>query len=416
MEINSEKYGGMCVCGHEHYMKTKLCVIESGALNNFEKYMEAVGAKGKRCAVYGTNSSAIEYLPKPFAEQTVIMNSEGLHADEKSTAILLDKMDDDVEVIIAVGSGTIHDICRYCAAQRKISFISVPTAASCDGFCSAVAAMTWYGYKSTMNAVAPTLVVADLDIISRAPIELTRSGIGDMLGKFIALSDWRIAHEVTGEEVCPVIYGIMEKALKDVWDNSLKVLNGNVTAYEQITYGLLMSGLAMQMLGSSRPASGAEHHISHLIETRPEALKVNSPAMHGEKVGVGTVLAAKEYHRLSETEDISEAVCEFNALDDKWLHKFFGERLYDMAKKENANDCLSKVCAEDIIKAWPEIRKIIDEIPQACEIYEKLAALGAKKDLADLEVPNEYESIIISASPVIRNRLTLMRIKRMIKI
>ncbi len=416
MEINSEKYGGLCVCGHEHYMKTKLCVIESGALNKFEEYMETVGAKGKRCAVYGTNSSAIEYLPKPFAEQTVIMNSEGLHADEKSTAILLEKMDEDVEVIIAVGSGTIHDICRYCAAQRKISFISVPTAASCDGFCSAVAAMTWYGYKSTVNAVAPTLVVADLDVISRAPIKLTRSGVGDMLGKFIALSDWKIAHEVTGEEVCPVIYGIMEKALKDVWDNSLEVLNGDVTAYEQITYGLLMSGLAMQMLGSSRPASGAEHHISHLIETRPEALNVNSQAMHGEKVGVGTVLAAKEYHRLAETENISEYVCEFEALDDGWIREFFGDRLYDMAKKENANDCLSGVRAADIVKAWSEIRRIIADIPQSDEIYEKLNALGADKELADIEVPNEYESIIVSASPVIRNRLTLMRMKRMIKL
>ena len=138
--------------------------------------------------------------------------------------------------------------------------------------------------------------------------------------------------------------------------------------------------------------------------------------MHGEKVGVGTVLAAKEYHRMAETEDISGCVCEYAPLDDGWLHEFFGERLYDMAKKENASDCLSKVRAENIVKAWSEIRKIISEIPESCEIYEKLAALGAKKDLADIEVPNECEAVVVSASPVIRNRLTLMRMKRMIKI
>lgn len=128
-----------------------------------------------------------------------------------------------------------------------------------------------------------------------------------MIGKYTALADWRIAHAVTGEKVCQRIYDIMKKATDCVWQNAAGTQEGSAEAYEAVTYGLLMSGLAMQMIGSSRPASGSEHHISHLIEVEPDGLAVHSTALHGEKVGVGTVLASAEYHRLAEMEDISGA-------------------------------------------------------------------------------------------------------------
>ena len=89
-------------------------------------------------------------------------------------------------------------------------------------------------------------------------------------------------------------------ATKAVIESAEAIKNGDITAYEKLTYGLLMSGLAMQLLGNSRCASGAEHHISHLIEMQPEGLKVKSDALHGEKVGVGTLIASGEYHKLKE--------------------------------------------------------------------------------------------------------------------
>lgn len=413
MRIDAEVYGGKCTCGAEHHMATRLCVIEENALASFETYMTQAGVSGKRCAVYDTHTYQAKNLCRPAAEQEIILSPEGLHANEVSTAEVLAKLEPDVKVLIAVGGGTIHDIVRYCAKNRDLLFISVPTAASCDGFCSTVAAMTWEGYKNTMNCVAPELVVADLSVIKEAPLYLTNSGVGDIIGKYVALADWRIAHEVTGEIVCERIYSIMKDATDCVWENALGALEGKVEAYEAVTYGLLMSGLAMQMMGSSRPASGGEHHISHLIETEPEALGVHSDALHGEKVGVGTILASAEYHRLARMESIE--VLPYTPIDQDWLREFFGEELYPVAKRENEKECLACVTPQTIEAAWDKIREIISNIPPAGEIEQLLVSLGAKHTLKDIGVEEEKQALILDASPLIRNRLTLMRMRRMIR-
>ena len=418
MRIESAQYGGRCACGKEHRMATRLCVIEAGALGKLEELLEGEGLAGKkRCAVYGSVTWANPAFSHPRAEQEIVLNSEGLHADERSTAEVLRQLHEDTELLLACGSGSIHDTVRYCAAQRGIPFVALPTAASVDGFCSVVAALTWQGYKKTVSAVAPTLIVADLDVISRAPAYLTASGVGDVLGKYIALADWRIAHALTGEAVCPVIYDIVTDAVKRIWDSCLDTLSGSMEAYESVMYALLMSGLAMQLMGNSRPASGAEHHISHLIEMRPAALGgVHSSALHGEKVGVGTLLAAREYHRLAEIEDIAPYVKPYAPLDDGWLREFYGEKLYPILAAENRDDCLAAVTPEAIVRAWPEIRAIVAEIPSEAEIYEKLEKLGAKRSLTDIEVPEELLPVLIAHSPSVRNRLTLMRVRRMLKL
>ena len=413
MRIDAEVYGGKCSCGGEHHMATRLCVVEADALASFETYMNEAGVSGKRCTVYDTHTYTAKNLRRPMADQEIILNPDHLHANEISTAEVLSKLQPDVEVLIAVGGGTIHDIVRYCAKNRDLKFISVPTAASCDGFCSTVAAMTWEGYKNTMNCVAPELVVADLSVIKEAPLYLTNSGVGDIIGKYIALADWRIAHAVTGEKVCERIYTIMKDATDCVWRNALGALSGDLTSYEAVTYGLLMSGLAMQMMGSSRPASGGEHHISHLIETEPQALGVHSDALHGEKVGVGTILASAEYHRLAEMETVE--VLPYSPIDQTWLREFFGEALYLVAKRENEHECLASVTPEAIQGAWGEIRSIIAQIPAAEEVDALLTSLGAKHTLKDIGVDEGKRAIILDTSPLIRNRLTLMRMRRMIR-
>ena len=415
MRIDARQYGGVCSCGASHEMATRLCVIEENALEHFETYMSEAGVSGKRCAVYDTHTYEAKNLRRPAAEQEIVLDPDHLHANEISTAEVLRRLEGDVTVLIAVGGGTVHDIVRYCAKDRDLKFIAVPTAASCDGFCSTVAAMTWEGYKNTMNCVAPELVVADLAVIKEAPLYLTNSGVGDIIGKYTALADWRIAHAVTGEKVCERIYSIMKDATDCVWKNALGALRGELAAYEAVTYGLLMSGLAMQMMGSSRPASGGEHHISHLIETEPEGLHTHSDALHGEKVGVGTVLTSAEYHRLAEIEDIAPYVLPYKPIDHDWLRAFFGEALYPVAQRENAKECLAPVTPEAIIAAWPEIRSIIAGIPPAEEIDALLAALGAKHTLGDIGVEEEKRQEILDNSPLIRNRLTLMRMRRMIR-
>lgn len=416
MRIESALFAGPCSCGREHSIETLLCIIEPGAIARLEQSLSEIHISGKRCAVYDENTyQAIVPAMRPRADQEILLPGRGLHADEYSTAAFLSQLEEDIDVLFAIGGGPLHDIVRFCANKRDIPFVSIPTAASCDGFSAEVAAMTWGGIKKTMSCQAPVLVVADTDILKAAPKHLLLSGIGDVLGKFIALSEWRMAHVLTGEAFCPVIHDRMKDAVDRIWTSCIPAVNGDDAALADVTAGLMLSGIAMQLFGNSRPASGAEHHISHLIEMEPEGLPAKNLASHGEKVGVGTILASREYHRLAQIEDIGPYLLPYEPLDPEKLRAFMGERLYPSVREEHENDALAPVTPEAIVAAWPEIRRIIASIPQPEELEARLAAIGAKHSLADIGVDPALEPLLLDTCPLGRNRLTLMRLRRMIR-
>ena len=130
--------------------------------------------------------------------QVLVLDAEGLQADRQAIRIVENNMEEDIDLILAVGAGTIHDISRYVAHAYKIPFISVPTAASGDGFVTTVATMISDGVKKTVPSVAPICVYADTDIFSKAPQRLTAAGISDLMGKYFCLADLKIASLVTG--------------------------------------------------------------------------------------------------------------------------------------------------------------------------------------------------------------------------
>ena len=325
MIIDSKKYNGLCSCGKSHHMTTEICIIEAGCLPKISTYTEEYGLNGYSVAIYDENTYRATVGMHPKVSKEIILCPDGLHADNHGVSLAMERLPEKCDYLIAVGSGTIHDITRYLAYTKNVPFVSCPTAASVDGFCSSVAAMTWDGFKKTFTAVAPKIVIADLNIISKAPAFLTNSGFGDMIGKFIALADWQIAHELTNEYFCSVIHNMTLDATKAVMESAEDIKNGDISAFEKLMYGLLMSGLAMQLLGNSRCASGAEHHISHLIEMQPDALGVCSDALHGEKVGVGTLLASNEYHRIKSNPSL---LCgDYLPASDDYIANMFGSKL-----------------------------------------------------------------------------------------
>ena len=206
ISLDARQFGGLCRCGKDHTMVTRSVLVAPGVLLALEDALHENGIEGKRCTLYGERTYAATAGRHPYAEQEIILPSKDLHADEKAVARTLAELHGDTKVLIAVGSGTIHDIARYCAHERGLRFVSCPTAASVDGFCSTVAAMTWHGYKKTLPAVAPEIVAADTDVLRAAPIELVRSGVGDILAKYTALADWRMAHVMTGEYFLSLIH------------------------------------------------------------------------------------------------------------------------------------------------------------------------------------------------------------------
>ena len=413
MIIDSSVYSGKCTCGREHPMDTKLSIVEAGCLNNLDAYIGQCGLSGFRGVIYDENTYAAAGMVPIRADQQIILNPENLHANEHGVAMVMDRLSEQAEYLVAVGSGTVHDITRYCAYLRKIPFVSCPTAASVDGFCSSVAAMTWEGAKKTLTAVAPTLVVADLNVISQAPIRLARSGFGDMIGKYVALAEWRMGHILTGEFYCDRIAELTEQATKAVLDCAKGIVAGEIDAYEKLTGGLLLSGIAMQLMGNSRPASGAEHHISHCIEMEPDGLGIHSDALHGEKVGVGTLMAVREYHRLAKLP--AESWGDYPGLDENQIAEVFGQRLGRQIREENAKDVALGITGEQIRGKWDRIRAEYEKIPAEAVLREAYDRLGVKSTLSDIEVPDEQEQRLLDVSPMVRNRLTLMRLRRCLK-
>ena len=409
MIIDSVKYDGLCTCGREHRMATKFSIVESGCLKNIKEYLSRFNLSGYTVAVYDENTYRATADRHPEADLEVILCPDDLHANEHGVDALMKELPECAELLLAVGSGTVHDITRYCAYQRAIPFVSCPTAASVDGFCSSVAAMTWHGCKKTLEAVAPTIVVADTDVIKNAPVRLARSGIGDMIGKFIALSDWRIANAIKGEFFCDRIAEMTMQATRTVLDTAEGILAGDESFYENLMYGLLLSGLAMQMMGNSRPASGAEHHISHIIEMAPPSLGVSSDALHGEKVGVGTLMALAEYKRI-----VSECVPvrDYTPFYSDHVLSIFGDGMAKEILEENANDAASGVTLDMLSSAMPRIKEIIDELPSPVGLADTYRRIGMKSQLSDIDVSDAVAPKLLDCSPLVRSRLTLMRLRK----
>ena len=412
MIIDSQQYNGLCSCGKEHKMETELAIVESGCLKNVSEYMAKYGIKGNTVAVYDENTYRATKGKHPSVDKEIILDPTDLHANERGVETLMAHLPQNVEVLIAIGSGTIHDLTRYCAYTIGAKFVSCPTAASVDGFCSSVAAMTWNGCKKTLTAVAPTLVVADTDVFMNAPVCLTRAGFGDMIGKYIALTDWRIAQLLTNEFYCDRIARLTLNATTAVLESVEGMMRGEKDAYERLMYGLLLSGLAMQMMGNSRPASGAEHHISHLIEMSPTGLGIHSDALHGEKVGVGTLLALEEYKRLAAQKNV--LFMNYQPFDEQDVIAVFGSDTAQEILKENEYDAAGGVTSLMLESRWVEICKLIEALPDAEELKEVYLRFGVKSHLAQIEVNEDLSQVLLDRSPMVRNRLTLMRLRRAI--
>jgi glycerol-1-phosphate dehydrogenase [NAD(P)+] len=185
---------------------------------------------------------------------------------------------------VAVGSGTLTDIVRHAAHTAGRDFVSVPTAASMDGYASSVAALERDGVKLTLPARAPAAIFADPRIAAAAPIELTRAGIGDLLAKSTARVDWLAAHLLYGEEWrAPEKLPALDIAA---------LLAGEVDAIAGLLRALIASGAAMAAAGSSRPASGCEHQASHLWDLLA-GRGARARMLHGLQAGFATHFAMR---------------------------------------------------------------------------------------------------------------------------
>ncbi|HIX67397.1 MAG TPA: sn-glycerol-1-phosphate dehydrogenase [Candidatus Anaerostipes excrementavium] len=417
MKIDVKEFLKPCGCGRKHEIVVDDIIIDSGAVKELPEILKRSAYADKKSLVMICDENTYEAAGRQVEElvpelKKIVLDPENLHANEHGVEAAKKGLDEigDVDLMIAVGSGTIHDITRYHAYEMKIPFFSIPTAASVDGFVSTVAAMTWHGFKKSFTAVSPIVVIADTDIFKKAPLRLTASGVSDLLGKYTALADWKITHLLTGEYICDEICKMEYEALDRLRASLGGLTTGDKDAYENLMYGLLLSGLAMQMTGNSRPASGAEHHMSHLWEM--EVINDYIDFYHGEKVGVGLVLASKIYHKAAERmlEGDFQVKDSMPVETDLIQENFNKPGMYEIIMEENTPNLLDEVDSAKLIEYKEEIASIIREIPTAEELIAMIDQVEGVKSLEDLGFDESYQAKTANLSPYVRARITFMRL------
>lgn len=418
MEVDLARFIGNCECGRIHTLSTRLVVMEAGATDRLGEIAETLGYKSGGRVLCDANTKiyadlVVEKLGGALhdTDTVAVLDPNGLEADEKGALSAEGLLPDDTEWLIAVGAGTVHDIARHIAHKRKISFISYPTACSSDGYASALCAMTRRGFKKTSAGVAPAAVVADTEVFSKAPYRLTASGICDVLGKYISLADWQCARLLANEDFCERIYSDIKQSVDSVREYLPAIHAGEADAYEMLMLSLILSGISTQVWGDSRPASGSGHHLSHLWTMG--ILNDKTESLHGERVGVGLLVALRHYEAIGNLTGIENSIQPYTGMPLALMRKKLG-RLYEDILKENQPDLLRSVSVEKMVEKFPQLREIIKALPNARRLRPFMQAAGCVTNMEDIGLSRDIIPDSIVMAPFMRRRLTIMRAAKLL--
>lgn len=191
------------------------------------------------------------------------------------------------QVVLGVGGGAKIDIAKLSSANQNVPFISVPTTASHDGISSPFASLKGLSRPYSVMAQSPIAIIADTEIIGKAPYRLIASGCGDVIAKFTSVRDWKLAHERIGEYYAQYTASMSLMSAHHLVENVHLIEPGSEEGLRVLLESLISCGIAMAIAGSSRPCSGSEHLFSHALD-----LIAPKPALHGEQCGVGTIMMA----------------------------------------------------------------------------------------------------------------------------
>ena len=295
-----------CACGKSHKVDIQAIRVGSGVIQELPGILRDLGAShiflvadnytfeaAGRQVEQLLDQAGLPYHKRVFQTETPLV------PNEYALGSVLAAMTSQDDMLLAVGSGTLNDVTKYVSARTGVPYVIAATAPSMDGYASTVAPTILDGFKTTLPAVYPAAIVADVDILKDAPMPMLTAGFGDIIGKFTSLADWRLSHQLNGEYYCPEVAGVIEAAVETCAANAQALAQREPQAIQAVTEALILSGLAMGMVGVSRPASGAEHQMAHYWEM--DALRRGEEhPLHGNAVGVGTVLAASLYEMAAE--------------------------------------------------------------------------------------------------------------------
>ncbi|MBQ5746948.1 MAG: iron-containing alcohol dehydrogenase, partial [Clostridia bacterium] len=297
-------------------------------------------------------------------EKVVIPNEEKIAEIE---ACVSDKTD----FIVGVGSGVINDLCKYVSFKKGLYYGIVATAPSMDGYASVGSALILEGMKVTLNARPPKMIIGDTKVLSTAPAEMLQAGYGDIVGKFSCLNDWKLSALVNGEHICEAIYNLTLDTAKKIEPLGKSIMERRRDAIGELFEALVLVGVLMSFTGSSRPASGSEHHLSHFFEITG-ILEKKDYFAHG----IDVVFSAVETARLRR--DILTLLPERRAFDkERWereIRRVYHSSADGVIALQNKLGFYEKEDA--VVEKWEDVKKILSECPTPERFLEMTDSVG----------------------------------------
>jgi glycerol-1-phosphate dehydrogenase [NAD(P)+] len=279
-----------------------------------------------------------------------------------------------------------------------------------DGFASGTAPIIVNGIKDTLPARQPSIIIGDTEILAASPAHLKAAGFGDIIGKYIALVDWRVANLLVGEYYCDAIASLVREALR-----RMTAMADRVCADDEETAGFIMetlifTGIAMKLAECSRPASGAEHQISHFLGMKKLA-EGKIADFHGKKVGVATAELCRIYNKIADMDNVSFCK-DRTVLSD--VYAAYGEQQRDFITKMNFPSICDKITTDKLSESFGKIQQIIrEELPSTDKLMQVMKSAGAATEYHEIDVDGELACEALKYHSYMRCKVVLTRMLTM---
>jgi glycerol-1-phosphate dehydrogenase [NAD(P)+] len=298
-----------CRCGQRHTVATRRIVYLEDAIEQLGGVLGSciegrhivLAADVRTWAIAG--EEAKKSLEKEGWSCEVLVVEDGGHKSpvcDDRTFEQLKLRFPQVDGALAIGCGVVGDLTKWLAFENKIPFAVVATAATMNGFTSGNVAPSIEGVKTLLVAQPPVAVFAVPSIVAEAPFELTAAGLGDVIAKPVSTADWIMNHIFNGEHFCRRCSELINSLEPYYFDCPERIRDRDAEAMGALINALFYSGVAMTIIGTSAPASGGEHLLSHTLDMM-SSIDGEDHDLHGRQVGVGTIVAAALYEKVFET-------------------------------------------------------------------------------------------------------------------
>lgn len=360
---------------------------------------------------------------KGYDVTSVVLEGHHIHTDEHQCMQVFIRAPLGPCTFIAVGSGTITDITRFVSHRTGRAFIGMPTAPSVDGFTSIGAPIILAGVKTTILCQPPLAVFADLETLANAPQALIGAGFGDMIGKITSLADWKMGSLLWDEPYDAAIAARSQAAIDSVLQHADSIGQRSEEGVRVLMDALIESGLCMLDFGTSRPASGAEHHASHYWEMK-RLKEGRETQLHGAQVGYALTLVAAQYARIRAItraelmNRLEAAVLPDRAAEIESIRAGYSDMVDDIVREHRPFLDLTEEGFDQlkhkIVDHWDDIQAIAARVPAPEVIAAALDKAGA---------PSTWQALGLDADEVqpgfqyghyLRNRFTVLKLSRVL--